>query len=45
MPCAFSDPGDGDEDVVICNNVGAPNVFKNEGGNANNWVKVKVVHR
>lgn len=36
---------DGDEDVVVCNNVGAPEIFKNIGGNKQNWIKVKVMHR
>ena len=36
---------DGDEDVVVCNNLGPPQLYENKGGNTNNWIKVNVVHK
>ena len=37
---------DGDMDVVVCNNVGPPEIQENLGGNQFNlWIKVKVMHR
>ncbi|KAK3733354.1 hypothetical protein QZH41_013682 [Actinostola sp. cb2023] len=35
---------DGDEDVVVCNNLGPPQLYENKGGNTNNWIKVQAVH-
>lgn len=35
---------DGDVDVVVCNNVGAPEIYENIGGNEQNWIKVNVMH-
>ena len=43
-PLCFLD--DGDVDVVVCNNVGAPEIYENLGGNeVNFWLKVNVMHR
>ncbi|XP_065199427.1 uncharacterized protein LOC135831094 [Sycon ciliatum] len=36
---------DGDEDIIVASNVGHPAVFRNDGGNRNNWIKVKVMRR
>ena len=36
---------DGDEDVAVAGNVGAPKLFQNQGGNKMNWIKVKAMHR
>jgi enediyne biosynthesis protein E4 len=35
--------GDGDLDVVITSNDGPAYVFRNDGGNRNNWLRVKTV--
>ncbi|XP_065179778.1 uncharacterized protein LOC135810229 [Sycon ciliatum] len=35
---------DGDEDVIIINAIGTPTVLKNQGGNRNKWIKIKVRH-
>ncbi len=35
--------GDGDLDVVITSNHGPAYVFRNDGGNRNNWLRVKAV--
>lgn len=36
---------DGDLDIVINNNLGPAFVLRNDGGNANNWLNVKLVGR
>jgi hypothetical protein len=42
--CAFGDyDNDGDIDVVINNMNEIPSLLRNDGGNANNWIKVKLV--
>ncbi|XP_031572884.1 uncharacterized protein LOC116306893 [Actinia tenebrosa] len=40
----FDFDDDGDEDVVVCNNLGPPQLYDNKGGNKRNWLKVRVVH-
>ncbi|HEY6935616.1 MAG TPA: CRTAC1 family protein [Terriglobales bacterium] len=40
---AFADyDNDGDEDVFIVNQEGRPMLLRNDGGNRNNWIKVRV---
>jgi len=34
---------DGDQDVIISNMNGRPQVYRNDGGNSNAWVKVRLV--
>jgi len=42
--CAFGDyDNDGDIDVVVNNMNEIPSLLRNDGGNANNWVKVKLI--
>ena len=36
---------DGDEDIVVCNNIGAPFFYQNQQREPNNWIRVRVVHR
>ncbi len=41
---AFGDyDNDGDIDVLIANNNGAPALLRNEGGNRNHWIKLKLI--
>ena len=35
---------DGDEDIIVANNPGRPEIFRNDGGNKNNWIKVRALH-
>lgn len=39
----FDYDNDGDLDVFIANNNGMPVLFRNNGGNANNWLRVNVI--
>ena len=39
----FDYDGDGDLDLFIVNNGGSPRLFRNNGGNTNNWLRVQVV--
>jgi hypothetical protein len=42
--CAFGDfDNDGDIDVVVNNMNEVPSLLRNDGGNKNNWIKVKLV--
>jgi len=42
--CAFGDfDNDGDIDVVVNNMNEIPSLLRNDGGNKNNWIKVKLV--
>jgi len=42
--CAFGDfDNDGDVDVLVLNLNDLPSLLRNDGGNSNNWVKVKLV--
>ncbi len=34
---------DGDLDVVLSNNGGAPQLLRNDGGNANHWIEIQLV--
>ncbi len=34
---------DGDLDVLICENNGKPRLYRNDGGNKNNWLRVKLI--
>ncbi len=36
---------DGDQDVLIANNQTGPLLYRNDGGNANEWLRVRVVGR
>jgi hypothetical protein len=39
----FDYDNDGDPDLFIVNNAGQPILYRNDGGNANHWLKVKAV--
>ena len=42
--CAFGDyDNDGDIDIVVSNMNEAPSLLRNDGGNKNNWIKLKLV--
>ncbi|MCG8407161.1 MAG: FG-GAP-like repeat-containing protein [Phycisphaerales bacterium] len=42
----FDYDGDGDQDVFIVNNAAEPVLYRNNGGNANDWLKIMLVgHR
>lgn len=36
---------DGDEDIVVCNNIGAPFFYQNHQREPNNWIRIRVVQR
>ncbi|XP_020605845.1 thyroid peroxidase-like [Orbicella faveolata] len=36
---------DGDEDVIVCNNVGAPFFYQYQQKEPNNWIRVRAVHQ
>jgi len=41
---AFADyDNDGDLDIVVTTNNGAPRLFRNDGGNANRWLRVQTI--
>ncbi len=43
---AFADyDDDGDTDILVINHGGAPFLLRNEGGNRNNWIKIRVEGR
>jgi hypothetical protein len=42
--CAFGDfDNDGDVDVLVLNMNDLPSLLRNDGGNKNNWIKVKLI--
>ena len=42
--CAFGDyDNDGDLDVLVLNMNDVPSLLRNDGGNKNNWIKVKLI--
>ena len=42
--CAFGDyDNDGDIDIVVCNMNDPPSLLRNDGGNKNNWIKLKLI--
>ena len=41
----FDFDNDGDEDLLVADNVGAPRFFMNEGGNLNNWIRIRPMHK
>lgn len=42
--CAFGDyDNDGDIDVLVLNMNDAPSLLRNDGGNKNNWIKIKLI--
>jgi len=42
--CAFGDyDNDGDLDVLVLNMNNVPSLLRNDGGNKNNWIKVKLI--
>jgi len=42
--CAFGDyDNDGDIDVLVLNMNDVPSLLRNDGGNKNNWIKVKLI--
>ena len=36
---------DGDNDVLVTTSNGTPHLFRNDGGNRNNWIKIQLVGR
>lgn len=36
---------DGDEEILLAANVGPPKLFVNKGGNRNNWIKIRPMHK
>ena len=36
---------DGDEDLLVADNIGAPRFFMNEGGNSKNWIRIRPMHK
>ena len=42
--CAFGDyDNDGDVDVLVLNTNDLPSLLRNDGGNKNNWIKIKLI--
>jgi enediyne biosynthesis protein E4 len=42
--CAFGDyDNDGDVDVLVFNMNDTPSLLRNDGGNANNWIQIKLI--
>jgi hypothetical protein len=42
--CAFGDfDNDGDIDVLVLNMNDVPSLLRNDGGNKNNWIKIKLI--
>jgi hypothetical protein len=42
--CAFGDyDNDGDVDVLVLNMNDVPSLLRNDGGNRNNWIKIKLI--
>ena len=42
--CAFGDyDNDGDVDILVLNMNGNPSLLRNDGGNKNNWINIKLV--
>lgn len=43
--CSVLPVDDGDEDVIVCNNVGAPFFYQYQQKEPNNWIRVRAVHQ
>ena len=39
----FDYDGDGDLDLFVVNNAGSPVLYRNDGGNQNDWIRIKTV--